>query len=47
MEELSYEEISRIMDYPLGTVKSAISRAREKLRGHLMGALEGGVGHAV
>jgi len=47
MEELSYEEISRIMDYPLGTVKSAISRAREKLRDHLMGALKGGVGHAV
>ena len=37
IEELSYDEIGRIMDYPLGTVKSAISRAREKLRHHLTG----------
>ena len=37
IEELSYEEIGIIMDYPLGTVKSALSRAREKLRHHMTG----------
>jgi RNA polymerase sigma-70 factor (ECF subfamily) len=35
MEELDYEEISRITGNPLGTVKSRLARARQKLRGCL------------
>ncbi len=32
IQELSYEEISRIVDVPLGTVKSRINRARMQLQ---------------
>ncbi|NMB60413.1 MAG: sigma-70 family RNA polymerase sigma factor [Chloroflexi bacterium] len=35
VEELDYEEISRITGNPLGTVKSRLARARQKLRGCL------------
>jgi len=37
-EELSYEEISRILDVPVGTVSSRIHAARRKLRGKLVQA---------
>ena len=32
IEELSYEEISKILDVPLGTIKSRINRARLQLQ---------------
>jgi DNA-directed RNA polymerase specialized sigma24 family protein len=35
---LSYEEMSRILDQPLGTVKARVHRAREKLRRSLRDA---------
>ncbi|MCF7801526.1 MAG: sigma-70 family RNA polymerase sigma factor [Candidatus Marinimicrobia bacterium] len=32
IQELSYEEISRILDIPMGTVKSRVNRARLKMQ---------------
>jgi len=36
-EDLSYEEIARVLELPLGTVKARIHRAREMLKGLLEG----------
>ena len=37
IQELSYEEISKIMELAIGTVKSRLNRARIKLRELLLG----------
>ena len=34
-EQLTYDEIAKRLDIPLGTVKARIHRAREGLKGHL------------
>ncbi len=38
MDGLSYEQMSEIMEMPLGTLKAALHRARERLRRALTGA---------
>ena len=40
IEEMSYEEISEVLQVALGTVKSRILRGREALRKELAGRLE-------
>jgi len=40
-EDLSYEEIARLMELPLGTVKTYLFRARRLLKQRLLQALEG------
>jgi RNA polymerase sigma-70 factor (ECF subfamily) len=40
VEGHSYEEIARMLDLPLGTVKTYIHRARNELRVYLEGARE-------
>ena len=40
LDEMSYKEISHIMNMPEGTVKSYLFRARKKLKKHLMKHIE-------
>jgi RNA polymerase sigma-70 factor, ECF subfamily len=35
MQELNYQEVSRVLDIPIGTVKSRISRGRQMMRSAL------------
>ena len=37
LEDMSYEEVSRALGVPVGTVMSRLSRGREKLRRHMNG----------
>ena len=34
-EDMSYAEMAKVLDKPLGTIASGLNRAREMLRGHL------------
>ncbi|OFZ72140.1 MAG: RNA polymerase subunit sigma-24 [Betaproteobacteria bacterium RBG_16_64_9] len=38
VEQMKYEEVSRALGIPVGTVMSRLSRARERLRQHIEGA---------
>ena len=44
LEGLSYEEIAKTMDCPVGTVRSRIFRAREAVDGRLREIFDGGLG---
>ncbi len=46
LEGLSYDEIAKTMECPVGTVRSRIFRAREAIDRHLQGVFEGGLGRA-
>jgi RNA polymerase sigma-70 factor (ECF subfamily) len=50
LQELSYQEIAHVLNLPLGTVKTHLYRARERLKRQLQASEEmvtAGVGHAL
>jgi len=50
LQEFSYQEIAQVLDLPLGTVKTHLFRARERLKRQLQGSEErvtAGVSHAL
>ena len=38
LEEMTYDQVARTLDIPIGTVMSRLSRAREKVRDAVLGA---------
>jgi RNA polymerase sigma-70 factor (ECF subfamily) len=45
LEEMSYDEVAAVLDRPVGTVRSRLSRARAALREQLAHLLPGNVAH--
>jgi RNA polymerase sigma-70 factor (ECF subfamily) len=38
LEDMTYDQVARTLDIPIGTVMSRLSRAREKVRDAVLGA---------
>ncbi len=47
VEDLSYADVAKVLDIPVGTVMSRLSRARERLQQELEGPSIGGAGNIV
>ena len=39
LEDMTYDQVARILNIPIGTVMSRLARARQKLRGAVLGAV--------
>ena len=40
LEDMTYAQVARTLDIPIGTVMSRLARAREKLRDAVLGAVK-------